>query len=591
MKKIISMLLALVMVLSLTACGSNTGGDDQTNTNNPGQEQGSPDGTGNGGTPAISGEPQYGGSLTIQYDNVNTVFDPAMGEVFCYDLWAEHLWCIDWSLNDPSTYAFQENIYTMDYAQGQIADTWSWDPDAMQLTVNIRDDIYFQTKDGEYDIYGGRNLVAEDVKYSYDRLTGKGSGFTPETLVYIDSNWESKLSMIDSIEVTDTYTLVFQLNTASEIKLSDLIVAGVDIIGHEWDELTDAQRSDWHYACGTGPFILTDFVAGNHYTFTRNDNYYDYDERYPENKLPYLDEIVLQKYGDTTSVIAGFIAGDLDYINADTSLSNSERNQILDNAANCSVQTFVSFAEAMNVKFNAAPFDDINVRKAVQLAINLEEINADYYGYDTLALAGLWSPGRSDYQSDRRAELMEEYRYDPEAAKELLAQAGYPDGFEFTVAVSGMANMDVYQMAKSYLAAVGIQMNIETLSDMMELFILQGDENDSRAYNDWLGNANNMADVYQGYKPDRFPWGNYFNDTDVVDIVTRAYNAETAAQQAEYAKELEEYVLSQHWSIALSGQTNKYAYVSSSLGGLENGELLNAGLFMGTITARLWENK
>lgn len=44
--------------------------------------------------------------------------------------------------------------------------------------MNIRDDIYFQTKEGEYNIYGGRKLVAEDIKWTYDRLLGTGSGYT-----------------------------------------------------------------------------------------------------------------------------------------------------------------------------------------------------------------------------------------------------------------------------------------------------------------------------------------------------------------------------------------------------------------------------
>jgi len=578
MKKSVSLLLTLVILFSLTACG---GGSTQTDTA----------GSGSAETEDLtSDEPKYGGSLTIQYDNFNTVFDPAMGESYCYDLWAEHLWCMNWGLDDPDTYAFQENVYTMDEVQGQIADQWNWDADTMQLTVTIRNDIYFQEKNGEYNIFGGRNLTAEDVKYSYDRLTGLGSGFTADTLVYIDSDWASKLSMLDSVEVTDTYTVVFHLNTASETKLSDFMVAAVDITGPEWDSLTDEQKNDWHYACGTGPYILTDFVADNHYTFTRNENYYDYDERYPENKLPYLDEIILQKYGDTTSAISGFIAGDLDYINVDASLSDSEKNQIQDNVKGVTVQTFASGAEAMNLKINSAPFDDINVRKAMQLAINLEEVNSDYYGYDELDYAGVWSPSRSDYQCEWSDELLSEYQYDPDKARELLTEAGYPDGFEFTVAVSSAGNMDVFQMAKSYLANVGITMNIEGLSDMMELMILQSAENDNRCYNDWMGNITSMSDAYQNYKTDRFDWGNYFNNTDIVDMLTNAYSAQTMDEQAQYAQEAEEYILSQHWSIALSGMTAKYAYVSSSVGGLENGELLTAGVFMGTITARLWAN-
>ena len=47
--------------------------------------------------------------------------------------------------------------------------------------------------------------------------------------------------------------------------------------------------NDWHHAIGTGPFILTDFVAGSSATMVKNPNYWGYDERYPQNKLPYID--------------------------------------------------------------------------------------------------------------------------------------------------------------------------------------------------------------------------------------------------------------------------------------------------------------
>jgi hypothetical protein len=105
MKKIVSLMLALVTLFSLAACG---GGKFQTGTT--GSEQ-----TSNTGTQAsTSSEPKYGGSLTLKFDNFNTVFDPAMGENNCYDLWAEHLWCMNWGLNDPSKCAFKENVMTME---------------------------------------------------------------------------------------------------------------------------------------------------------------------------------------------------------------------------------------------------------------------------------------------------------------------------------------------------------------------------------------------------------------------------------------------------------------------------------------------
>ena len=54
----------------------------------------------------------------------------------------------------------------------------------------------------------------------------------------------------------------------------------------QWGDLTD-----WHHAIGTGPFILTDFVGGSSATLVKNPNYWGYDERYPQNQLPYVDSV------------------------------------------------------------------------------------------------------------------------------------------------------------------------------------------------------------------------------------------------------------------------------------------------------------
>ena len=363
MKRTIALLLSVLMALSLLAgCGGSASepaapAAEESGAAAPAAEN-APEAE---PVAAEPGEPVYGGSATLYYSDFNTVFDPAMGEQYTYSLWLEYLFTMDWEADDDGL--FKNNNFTLDTAQGQIAKEWTWDPDTCDFTVTIRDDIYFQEKAPEYDIFHARNLTAADVKYSYDRVIGIGSGFDADNYVVIDGDWRNRLlgdldpnfsasgepsgesseepaeeapaeaPDRDFIEVIDDYTLVFHMASASEIALSDFIIAQVNITGPEWDTLTDEQKLDWHYACGTGPYILTDYVADNHYTFTKNENYYDYDERYPENKLPYLDTITLQKYGDSTSVLSDFFAGKLDYVSQYANLSDSEITQLTANAA------------------------------------------------------------------------------------------------------------------------------------------------------------------------------------------------------------------------------------------------------------------
>lgn len=586
-KRLLSLLLALVMALALTACGPSTG--EQTpppsGTEQPGASQ-------DVDVPTPAGGPTYGGELTLSFNDFNTVFDPAMGEQYTYSLWLEYLFTLDWELNDPAAYPFKANSYTLDQAQGQIADSWQWDPAAKTFTVTIRDDIYFQEKAAEYDIFHARNLTAEDVKYSYDRVTGRGSGFDESNYVVIDGDWRQRLNMLESVEVLDTYTVAFHLNTDSETKLSELIIAQVNITGAEWDTLTEDQKRDWHYACGTGPYILTDYVADNHYTFQRNDNYYDHDERYPENKLPYLDSLVLQKYGDSTSILSSFIAGKLDYINLNSGLSDSEKTQLTNNQ-DCQVYHFDTAADGIGLKLNQAPFNDIRVRVAMQKAINLEEVAAAFYGYDELTLPGLWDPALAGWTTvgTWSDEVMDDFAYDPTAAKQLLADAGYPNGFSFTVAIDAMANQELFELAKGYFAEVGIQMEITVLSDMSEGRQVQGSRDDPRQYNMQMGTGADAGFVFQTYATTGFAYCNYADDAKFDELLLAVRDAASPAEQAEAAQACEEYYVENHFLIAIGGMTDAQEYYSARVGGMENGELLSAYHFFKTISARIWNSE
>ena len=586
-KRLLSGLLAAGMLFGLTSCGSPAGQD----SNSPSGNASEPVGT-NSVAPADPGQPEYGGTLTLSYNDFNTVFDPAMGEQYTYSLWLEYLFAPNWGLDDLEAYPFKTNSFTLDTAQGQIAESWKWDAETMTFTVTIRDDVYFQEKEEQYDIFHARNLTAEDVKYSYDRVTGLGSGFDESNMVVIDANWRDRLNMLESVEVLDTYVVAFHMNTASETKLSEFVIAQVNITGPEWDTLTEDQKLDWHYACGTGPYMLTDYVADNHYTFIRNENYYDYDERYPENKLPYLDGVVLQKYGDTTAILSDFIAGKLDYINMNAGLSDSEATQLTSSAQTQAYQ-FDAAAEAIGLKMNQEPFHDIRVRIAMQKAINLEEVATAYYGYDELTLPGLWDPALTSWSTVGTwdDELMDEYTYDPEGAKQLLAEAGYPDGFSFTVAIDAMANPEIFELAKGYFAEVGIDMEITILSDMSEGRQVQSSRDDPRQYNLQMGTGADAGFVFQTYATTGFAYCNFADDTHFDELLVAVRDAMTTDEQAAAARACEEYYIQNHVLIALSGMTQSQEYYSTRVGGMENGELLSAYHFFKTMSARIWNTE
>ena len=337
--------------------------------------------------------------------------------------------------------------------------------------------------------------------------------------------------------------------------------------------------------------MLTDYVTDSYYKFTRNENYYDYDERYPENRLPYLDEVTLTKVTDVISAMSSFIAGDLDYIPMNANLSQDQQKQLVDACGDdVTIYSYPGGIMSIALKVNKAPFDDVRVRIAMQKALDLQTMTMNRYGISDIQLATLWDPSLAGWSSTDSwdEELAAEYTYDPEGAKALLEEAGYGDGFEFTVFVDSQSDIDLFELAKSYFAQVGITMDIETSSDMMEARQVQTASGDARQCNFGIGNNTDPGFAYQSYATDGFAYMNFHGDTHMNELLKAVRDAKTMDDQTAAALVADEYFARQHWFIGLSGIVNKNEFMSADLKGMENGELLSGSHFFKPILSRLW---
>jgi peptide/nickel transport system substrate-binding protein len=580
-----------MLLAILSACGGSGESDKK-------ESGGKNDGGAQGATPSSDSSPVYGGEATFLIDQMFNYFDPAIDER--YGIWMESLWAIDWGLNDPDEFAFNGEFCTYRYLAGQIAtDTSELDLDAFNetgdLTVKLRDDVYFQKKDAEYDLFKGRKVTAADVKYSYDRLLGFAEGQTEPYRA--DLGWPQLLGMIESIEAADDTTVVFHFRkeNITESDLDIFMRRFVNITGPEWDTLSEEQKNDWRYAVGTGPYVLTDYAADSFLTFTRNEEYYDYDERFPENKLPYIDKVSLVLIKDTATIMTQFISGTLDWFsNSVAYLSNSEKQQLRDSAKGYTEITYNSVpALTINLKCNQKPFNDVRVRKAMQMSIDCEAIHRDFYGYtNDMFLPGIWNATLTEWATypDWDEELMSGYTYDPEGAKELLAEAGYPDGFSFDCVVDPMSDMDLYLLAQSYFKAVGIDMKLEQVSDMMESFDVLGNKDDPRQVSNINGQVTelNMGKTFVDPTGPRY---SIFEEDEAVNKeITDIMNNLAAASsegQAEYARQADKFIAAQHWWILLGGVLNTEEFYSEKLHGYTR-ESMFANKNMRTMASRIW---
>lgn len=606
LRRTLSLILALSMIFVLAACGSSSSdsSDEEEEEESTAAEEETAEETEEAEEAEEteetaeeeteeeeeedSDEPVYGGDLVaLTTSGITAYYDPSgMSDSVNYALWLEGLWAFDVSSGDS---AYTDTISSSSL-KGQLAESWEWDEENAVLTVTLRDDVYFQTLDEEYDYYGGRQLVADDVKWSYDRLTGQGE-FEEVGALENDAGWASNLSMLASVEVIDDLTVAFTLTSGDEVTLDSFMNQFVKIGGHEWDDLTEEQQYDYHYACGTGPYYLESLEADVQVVLTRNEDYYDTDPNYPDNQLPYLDSITFVVISDNTNVVTQFTSGELNII-PESALSDSQVQMIEDSGVDYYTVNIASDQpQYLALRCNNEYFDDVNVRIAMQLAIDMQTIHTEYLGLDgEVELSGLWNPYTTDWSTVDTwdEELLSEYDYDPERAIELLTEAGYPDGFEITVALESYADTDLWQLCAEYWADIGVTVNLDVYQSIMEVMTIGNDETQEESVGSTGCGACSSITAAINQTIDG-GWAAYLwhGNTEYNDLMDQLDAATTLEEQAELAQQADLIYAQEHWTVNMTGLQETVGFYSSDVHFYENG-IVTSGKTSGAIFGTMW---
>jgi len=273
---------------------------------------------------------------------------------------------------------------------------------------------------------------------------------------------------------------------------------------------------EWEHVVGTGAWMPTDYVSDSSVTFERNPNYWQNDPLLPDYQLPYADKLVVLAILDDSAYYAALRTGKLDtgYVEWDKVDGFKKTNPEMLNRKSVSTTTHV-----IHIRTDAGPFSDVRVRQAAILAIDQPSIAEEFYAGSANIHAwpvqpvfpSVWEP-----LEDLPQEVQELYEYHPDKAKDLLAEAGYPNGFKTTLYVyPSQADRDSCLIAQEYLKAVGIDATIEVPEATNYVSILYGREyqdmiscwwgNDS-IYDvmeccdgGWLGSPYNFSNVQDDY--------------------------------------------------------------------------------------------
>ena len=288
--------------------------------------------------------------------------------------------------------------------------------DAKVYTFKLRDNVYF---------HNGNPVTMDDVLYSVQHaidsaLTGYGN--------------------IASYEATDSKTLVITLTNGS----TDFIANASSAIVPK-----DSDNNGEHALApvGTGPYAFSEYAVQDHVTLVKNDKYW--------GEPASLDKITIRFIASSSELLVNYQAGAINGFTANAGITEQvDKNASVINVGNSNA------VQMLALNNSAAPFDNVKVRQAVSYAIDSDEIiDMVYYGYG-VKIGSAMIPGLSAFFDDSLSSV---YDVNLEKAKALLKEAGYPDGFSFTVKVPSVyqVHVDTAQVIVNQLAKVGITMKIQ----------------------------------------------------------------------------------------------------------------------------------
>ncbi len=402
------------------------------------------------------GTPQYGGRLNVGTWLIGMSaqsWDPAdwrWKSNVDAGLVREQLFAGDLnkSVRNGGPYRFAINAFLPDEAiRGELAASWVWE-DSLTVAIALRQ-VTFPAKPG---VMVARPLTADDVVFTFELLRD-----SPKTI-------PDYFSHIDSVVARDDRTVVFFFNEYNS----------------EWDfrfgygyfssivprETAETNRTDWRNVVGTGPFALTGYVHGNSHTYTRNPDYWDRETIDGEGyELPFVDEIVYRIVKDESTYLSALRTGKIDILESIRWLHVDHLKQ---STPELQWSRWLGSAPFLVLRVDREPLDDVRVRRALNLAVNQREIATEFYGGHAELLAYPIHPESSDYYEpldEMPASVQELFTYNPDKARQLLTEAGYPDGFELDVQINSAFadNMELIPLLEDYLLRVGVRLKIQLM--------------------------------------------------------------------------------------------------------------------------------
>ena len=434
MKKLVSLTLAMTMCMSLLAgCGNN----DASTT------EAAASAAASAGSAAAVTEPDVGidttNYLKIQDDNPDTVDPQATTEYYTV---AMNIFdrLVEVKANDDGTSEIVPSL----------AKSWEISDDGLTYTFTLNEGIKFSN---------GADLTSSDVLYTIKRMLTYEKAVNDDIYDMIEGAEdvaEGKTEELAGFKVIDDYNFSMTLAEPYGAFLACLTTPGASIFDEETTEQAGDQFGiDPAVTIGSGPFTFAAWEFNSELVLSANKDYWD--------GAPACEGLVLKVIPDEATARMMFENGELDILDMDN--NSSQLEYFLNNDAYkdqiVSGPRVGIYYVCLNEKFTE--LSDARVRKALQYSIDRQAILDSLYAGEGQLENGIFPHGLIGYNAD-----LPEIPYDVEQAKELLAEAGYPDGFEMELCYSsdaGQTTKDMLEIISAYWAEIGVTAKVTEVDE------------------------------------------------------------------------------------------------------------------------------